>query len=130
MAILWSVTSNLDKLAINESSPLFHFSLFVFSLAIIFSFIVLLKFRNKIKPEFTKHYKLYLLNGLFFVIAIWLQMLAISKILVSYVISIKRAHTFLTILWGAWFFKEHNIKERLIGALVMIAGVVLIVFFG
>jgi len=53
-------------------------------------------------------------------------MLAISLILVVYVISIKRASVIFGVLWGYLIFNEKRIKERFTGALVMVIGVALI----
>ena len=130
VAIIWSITSNVDKLALQESSPLFFISCFSLSLAVLFSFIVFIKFRDRIKPEFFSSFWQFLLIGSTWAMAIWLQMLAISKILVPYVISIKRTHSILTVIWGKIFFKEKNIKSRLIGAIVMALGAIMIVVFG
>lgn len=53
-------------------------------------------------------------------------MIAISLILVAYVISIKRVSVVFCVLWGHFIFKERGIKERLAGTSVMVLGVVLI----
>jgi uncharacterized membrane protein len=52
---------------------------------------------------------------------------AISMILVSYMISVKRLSLLLSVLFGGLFFHEEHIKERLSGSLLMLVGVVLIV---
>ena len=54
-------------------------------------------------------------------------MTAISLTLVTYVIAIKRTSVIMSVLWGAIIFKEKGIKERLVGAVIMVLGVVLIV---
>ena len=55
------------------------------------------------------------------------QMLAISLTIVPNVLAVKRTSTIFGTLWGKLFFKEENIKERLIGTIIMVLGVVLIV---
>jgi drug/metabolite transporter (DMT)-like permease len=58
------------------------------------------------------------------------QMVAIGLTNVAYVISIKRTSIAWSVLAGYFVFKEKNIKVRLLGAAVMIAGVVLIILGG
>ena len=55
-----------------------------------------------------------------------LQMRIIQLTLVSYVIAIKRLSIVFGVLFGYLIFKEKNIKERLAGASIMVAGAVLI----
>ncbi|MBE0597598.1 MAG: EamA family transporter, partial [Desulfuromonadales bacterium] len=47
--------------------------------------------------------------------------------LVSYVIAIKRTSTVLGVLWGHYLFAEPGVRERLSGALIMLAGMLLII---
>lgn len=53
-------------------------------------------------------------------------MTAITLALVAYVISLKRLSTVFGVLWGKLLFKEKDFKDRLIGAVIMAAGVILI----
>jgi uncharacterized membrane protein len=53
-------------------------------------------------------------------------MIAIDLTLVPYVIAIKRTSAALSVLWGAWFFREANLRTRLPAVLIMLAGVVCI----
>jgi uncharacterized membrane protein len=54
---------------------------------------------------------------------------AISLIEVSYMISVKRLSILFGVLYGVMFFKETNIKERFLGATVMVSGIILISIF-
>jgi len=56
-------------------------------------------------------------------------MLAINMTLVAYVISIKRTSAIIVVLAGFWFFKEKNTGYRLLGASIMVAGVLCISLF-
>ena len=53
-------------------------------------------------------------------------MVAISMTIVPNVITVKRTSALFGIVWGKLFFKEQNIKERLLGAIIMLLGVLLI----
>ncbi len=57
-------------------------------------------------------------------------MSAISIGLVPYVIAIKRTSIVLSVIWGGLFFGERGIRQRLLGAVVMLAGVVCITLWG
>jgi uncharacterized membrane protein len=54
---------------------------------------------------------------------------AISLIEVSYMISVKRLSILFGVLYGVMFFKETNIKERFLGATVMVSGIIMISIF-
>jgi drug/metabolite transporter (DMT)-like permease len=67
--------------------------------------------------------------GFFSALTVIFQMLAVSLTLVAHVIAIKRTSTMLSVLWGFLIFKEAEVKERLLGAGIMVAGVLLISLF-
>jgi len=54
---------------------------------------------------------------------------AISLIEVSYMVSVKRLSILFGVLYGIMFFKETNIKERLLGATVMVSGIIVLAAF-
>jgi len=54
-------------------------------------------------------------------------MLALNLAIVPYVIAIKRTSTVMSVLWGTLVLREPGLRERLLGTLVMVLGVVLIV---
>ena len=51
---------------------------------------------------------------------------AISLVEVSYMVSVKRLNILFGVVFGAVFFMETNIKERFLGATVMVLGIILI----
>jgi drug/metabolite transporter (DMT)-like permease len=53
-------------------------------------------------------------------------MMAIAQVEAAYMIAVKRLSLLFGVLYGAWWFGEENIRERLAGAAIMIAGVFLI----
>jgi len=54
---------------------------------------------------------------------------AISLIEVSYMVSVKRLSILFGVLYGIMFFKETNIKERFLGATVMVSGIIVLAAF-
>jgi uncharacterized membrane protein len=71
-------------------------------------------------------FRLLFAVGLFSALAIVTQYIAITFLLVPYVIVIKRTSTIMRVLFGYLIFKEKGIKERLLGAAIMVLGVILI----
>ena len=130
VAIIWSITANLDKIAINNASIMFYQFIISLSTAIFSTILLVIKHKQEFIHEVKENIWLFILIGILYGSAIGLQMLAIQKILVSYVIAIKRAGMILGgIVMGAIFFKEENFRQHLIGGLVMTVGVLLILLF-
>lgn len=124
-AFMWSITSNFDKIGIQNSSPLFWPIATTLTAAAVMLPIVLLKSKNSI-GKIPTNWKTLAQVGLFSALTLVFQMFALSLTLVAYVISIKRLSAVMSVIWGKLFFKEKGIKERLLGALIMVIGVVLI----
>jgi uncharacterized membrane protein len=55
------------------------------------------------------------------------HMMAISLVNVAYMISLKRTSLVIGVIYGYFFFREKNIRERLSGALLMFIGFIMIV---
>jgi drug/metabolite transporter (DMT)-like permease len=127
VAFLWSITANIDKIGVQESSPVFWaFSKDAFLMLL---FILLMIWKSE-KPfqQIKKEYKYLTLIGILRAGSALTQMIAIQFILVSYVIAIKRSSALFVILWGYFFLNEkENIKTKLFGILIILAGLALIV---
>lgn len=126
VALIWSVSANFDKIALRESSII---QFVVFINAIVFTGITIFAVaKKKLSVKAIKSDPLNLiLIGLFTALAFYFHMNALSLTLVAFVIAIKRMSGPLTVLFGHLFLKEENIKERLLGSLIMLIGVFLIV---
>jgi len=125
VAFLWSITSNFDKLGVQDSSPIFwaiaaniYISLFMLPVLILKSDLKFSQLSRYVAP--------LLPVGLFTALTFIFQMTAINMTLVAYVISIKRTSVIMSVFWGYLIFKEKGLKERLFGSFLMIIGVVLI----
>jgi drug/metabolite transporter (DMT)-like permease len=128
VAFLFSITANLGKILVLKSSPLFFSSIYLPSLAIPFLFIALFTSGEKINQLKSNFNGLFFI-GLFFALMTVFHMLAVQLVIVPYMISIKRTSSIFSVLYGHFLFKEKNIKERLLGALIMLIGAVLIILF-
>ena len=69
----------------------------------------------------------FLLIGLSQALVALCHFQAISMMLVPYMISVKRMSLLLGVLYGALFFGEEHVQERLVGSGFMLAGVMFIV---
>jgi len=128
VALLYSITSSLGKVAIMNSSPLFFGASYFIVLNIAFTPIALWKGRS-ILGEFVRKGKFFslLFSGMFYALMIITHMEAMKLTKVAYMISVKRSSLLMSVLYGYLLFQEKNIGRRLFGALLMFAGFVLVV---
>lgn len=124
VAIIWAITSNLDKIGVTKSGPLF----WVFSVNLFVSIVLIPQvcIRRAELRALSESWKLVISIGVFSALTVILQMYAITMTLVVYVIAIKRSSTLLSVLWGYLFFKEKAVPQRLVGAAIMFLGLILI----
>ena len=128
VAIIYSVTATLGKLAIQHSSPLFFGVLYYSALALAMTPLAL--FKNNDKFRIWHHggaIRASFIPGFCHATAIFAHMIAISLTQVAYMISVKRLSLLIGVVFGYLFFKETNFKERFWGTLLMIIGFALIV---
>lgn len=121
VAILWSITSNIDKVGIQHSSPFFW-------LLWVYASIGLLLLPRSLQlgiPEAAPWRRLWL-SAVIATFGISSQMYALLQTQVVNVIAIKRLSTLIGVLYGAWIFREQHLRDRLLGAGLMLAGAVLI----
>lgn len=125
VAFIWSFTSNIDKIGVQNSSPLF-WSISITSFLAVALFPPMLIYSKQSARQVFKKAKFLVPLGLFNALTLVTQMIAINFVFVAYVISIKRGSAILSVVWGYLFFNEKGLKERLIGVIIMVAGVFLI----
>ena len=125
VAFIWSITANLDKIGIQNSSVFFWPVAINTFIAIGFIPVVLMRSKGKTR-QITTNLKTLVPIGLFHGLMIVFQMVAVSMTLVAYVISIKRTSAVISVVLGSLVFREAGLRERLTGSIIMIAGVLLI----
>lgn len=128
VSFIYSITSSIGKLAILHSSPTFFGAVYFLILTLAFTPVVMLKSRNNLS-QIIKNYKFFGLLGFFHSIMIITHMIAMSLTQVTYMIAVKRTSLLFSVGYGYLLFKEEKIRERLLGSILMIIGVVLIVAF-
>lgn len=129
VAFIYSLTSSLGKMAIENSSPLFFGSFYFVALTAVFTPVAMQKNRKRMAIARKDVLPLALI-GLTYALMVLFHMVAMSLTQVAYMISVKRMSLLFSILYGYLIFHEERITERAIGAAVMFAGFVLIVAGG
>lgn len=126
VAFIWSITANIDKIGVEETSPVYW--AFSKDLLVLFYLVPILLIKSK-KPWLqirNRKWPLFMV-GFFKSSSVLTQMFALQFILVPYVISIKRASSVFIILYAFLFMNERkNFRNRLIGILTIMAGLYLI----
>ncbi|MBI4652315.1 EamA family transporter [Candidatus Desantisbacteria bacterium] len=125
VAFIWSITSNFDKIGVKNSSSIFWAIVMNIFLTIAMFPIMLYKSQGSIK-QIIVNYKALIPIGLFSALVLVSQMTALNLTLVANVISIKRTSTILSVFLGYFIFKEKGMTERLLGVVIMVAGVLFI----
>jgi drug/metabolite transporter (DMT)-like permease len=121
------VSTNLSfgKIVVRHSSPMFFSIFYMFMLSIFLFVIVRFKTKNVCSKIFSQPL-LFLFIGISMAVATVTHLKAISLVEVSYMASVKRLNILFGVAFGALFFVETNIKERFLGAAIMVFGIFLI----
>ena len=122
VAFIWSITANLDKIGVDETSPLYW--AFTKDFVILIYLIPILMWKSK-KPLLQINNRKWplLMVGFFKSTSVVTQMFAIQFILVPYVISIKRASSVFIILFAFLYMNERkNFRNRMIGIIIILLG--------
>jgi drug/metabolite transporter (DMT)-like permease len=128
VALVWSFSIPYDKMATLSSDFLFAPAWTALFCGIFFTIYAVLKFKNTVPRLYKNALKGSLLIGLASFIGTAFTNLSYYYALTAYVISVKRLSVLFGVLLGIYLFKEQESKKRIIGAIIAIAGVVLIVF--
>jgi drug/metabolite transporter (DMT)-like permease len=132
-AMIFSIGGVLDKYAIGLSDPYSYLALWTISGAILSALMLITK-RKSLHilnlQEIKKNIPMLLFIGFLMFITSASNFVANTMAFASYVLAIKRTSAFFSVILGWKIFKEIKIKERILGTLVMIAGVVLISTLG
>lgn len=127
---LWAITPIFQKQAIFQTTPtvpLFaSFTGIVFVTLFLTPFI-LKKERKQVVPSIKQNIGWLIVIGFFGTLGQLAAFISFSQTNVGYAVAIFRLSTLFTILFGAIFFKEKRIYERLLGSIIMILGTLLLV---
>jgi len=127
-AILWSVSSPLDKLWVLQVGAIWWMLLTNAVISLIFVGIMLVMWKS-MNPKSMLTKKNILKIGALSILtwaAAFLQMLALKYTLVIYVIALKRASWIFSVFLGYFMYKEKNIVAKFVAAAIMLAWVLVI----
>ena len=130
VSFIYAFTSTIGKLAIIHSNPYFFGITYNMALAMLMTLFLPAAANAEPVKNLVRRPIIGLILGATVVTTIFSHMLAISMTNVAYMISLKRTSLLFGVLYGALWFKEEKIAERLTGAIIMISGVFLIGWFG
>ncbi|MFZ3073291.1 MAG: DMT family transporter [Thermodesulfobacteriota bacterium] len=126
VAIIYAITSTLGKIAVNHSSPVFFGFMYPLILTLILT--VIIGRKGKLREGFSRP-TTFIPIGFFTSVMMVSHFMAISMIDVAYMISVKRLSLIMSVFYGWALFKEERIRERLLGSIIMLVGVILITAF-
>lgn len=128
VAFIWSISANFDKKGI-ESSSILQYIFFINGFVTIGTTIFLISKGKFSLQSILMEKKNLVFVGLLTSAGYFAHMTALSMTLVAYVISLKRTSGMISVVLGYIFLNEQNLRERLIGSVIMFIGVLFIVLF-
>ena len=133
VAFLWSITSNFDKVGtLNSSSLFWGMSLFSTIAIGMVPFVVRRTWQQGLSIQdiqtetlvpVRSQAKFVMLAGVFNAVGVTLQFAALTIAPVAQVIAVKRMSALISVGFGYILFGETGIRERLLGAAIMVSGV-------
>ena len=127
VAFIWSITSNFDKVGTLNSSALFWgMSLFATVALGMVPFVAQRILRQGLPTVISPlraQAKFIGLAGLFIAVGVSLQFAALTIAPVAQVIAVKRMSALISVCFGYLIFGETGLRERLLGAAIMVSGV-------
>ena len=126
VAALYSLSSNIDKIGVQHSSPLFwSLSINVFMvLGLLIIFFLIRPPRTSYEEPFK--FSLLMLIGFFSATTLITHNMALNLASVPSVIAIKRTSALFAVLWGFLILREANVRQRFIGAMLTVIGIGLV----
>jgi len=128
VAFVFSIGVCFGKIAVQHSNPAFLSVIYIFLLSLFLFIVVSFKSKHFLSKSISRPVP-FVFIGMLIAIMIITHLKAISLIEVSYMVSVKRLSILFGVLYGVMFFKETNIKERFLGATVMVSGIITISVF-
>jgi drug/metabolite transporter (DMT)-like permease len=129
IAFVYSMTSALGKIGVSHSSAPFFGAFYFLALAVFMLPIITKKSDGGLIVLLKSNFRLAVVPALFDAVATVSHFYAVSMANIAYMVAIKRTSLLFGMLYGFLLFRERNVRERLLGALLMFSGFVLIVVF-
>jgi drug/metabolite transporter (DMT)-like permease len=128
VAFTFSIAACIGKIAVQHSDPIFFSVIYSFLLSFFLFLVISFRTRQFFSKAISRPVP-FLLIGALVTIMMITHVKAINLVEVSYMISVKRLSILFGVIYGVIFFKETNVKERFLGATVMVSGIIMITVF-
>lgn len=127
-ALVFSIAAIADRFATQSISPkLYTYFIYLFMTAglTLYIYIKEEKVFSEARDNFLADRKLYTLTGLGAAIASYLIFYSFSQAEASKVIPVMQLQVFISVIAGITLFNEGNVKEKIIGSAILVAGVIM-----
>ncbi len=121
-AFLYSITSVAGKALVLETNPVFFSVYYGIVMTIVFSPLALFNRKGDVRAA----KKELIIAGLAYAMMILSHMFAVQLGKVAYVIALKRLSGLFSVVFGKLLFDEEEIRERMLGAAIMVLGAIII----
>jgi uncharacterized membrane protein len=125
VAFIFSISANFDKIAVQNSDPVFASAMIYLFLGISFTAIVVARGQFNI-DIYKKSFLVFVFLAIVSAASTLAANTALNLQIVPYVISLKRTSIVFSVVFGAIFFKEKSMQKRFLGAIIIFIGVVII----
>ncbi len=129
VAIVFSINAILFKLGITYSDQITFMALMVSIELVLYSIYTTITKKSVIKI-IRKNPRLLFGSALFVVIGNLSWGYGLDYLDVSYMLALKRLTIFFSTVFGIIFLKEKNIKEKILGSIIIVSGVILLAVSG
>ncbi len=131
VALIYSATSALGKIAIDHSAPAFFGFFYLLALALCMLPVIIRRSGTGRFPCLLKStFRAAVPPAVFDVAATVSYLYAVSMGNVAYTVAVKRTSLLIGTVYGFLLFRERNVRERLFGAILMLTGFVVVVLAG
>jgi drug/metabolite transporter (DMT)-like permease len=126
VALIYTVTSTMGKKVVTLTGSSFFSFWYLFLLS--FAIIPVMYWKGDSPFRIFKNFKINLLIGTLVGMATYTLFTAYTYAPIAYVIAVKRTSIIFSVLLGNLVFKERCFGQRVLGAAIAFAGVILIIF--
>lgn len=127
-ALVFSIAAIADRFVTQTLSPkIYTYLIYLFMTTGLTVYVIITErtYFADIKDTFQKDRKLYLITGLGAAIASYLIFFSFSQAQASKVIPVLQLQVFISVIAGVTIFNEKNLKEKTLGSVILVAGVIL-----
>jgi uncharacterized membrane protein len=123
------IGSVLDKVGVSATNAYVYAAVNYLTISIVLFLITIIKARSYLK-ELKKYWKQFFILGSVVAGYTLLYDIALQDSFASYAIAIRNASIIFTIILGYLFFKEKDLKQKLLAAVIIAAGLIFIKVWG